>query len=69
MAEGTLEPVQFSEWVSPMVPVLKDDVCGDFKRTINPVSKLYRYPISNIKVLFAKVSGGKTFSNIDVSHA
>ena len=50
VAEGTLEPVQFSDWASPIVPVLKADkssvrICGDFKQTINPVSKLDRYPM------------------------
>ena len=74
VAEGTLEPVQFSDWASPIVPVLKADkssvrVCGDFKQTINPVSKLDRYPIPKIKDLFAKVAGGKTFTKIDLSHA
>ena len=44
-------------------------VCGDFKQTINPVSKLYRYLILKIKDLFAKVAGGKTFSKIDLSRA
>ena len=61
MAEGTLELVQFSERASPIVHVLKPDkssirVCGDFKQTINPVSKLYRYPILKIKDLFAEVA-------------
>ncbi len=35
--EGTLEPVQFANWASPIVPVLKADkssvwICGDFSR-------------------------------------
>ena len=69
VAEGTLELVQFSEWASsPIILVFKADkssvrVYGDFKQTIYPVSKLYRYPIPNIKDLFAKVASGKTFKD------
>ena len=45
VSEGILEPAEFSEWASPIVPVLKSNkktirVCGDFKQTINPVSRL-----------------------------
>ena len=54
--EGTLEPVQFSEWAAPIVPVLKSDkssirICGDFRLTVNPVSKLDRYPIPKVEDL------------------
>ena len=36
--EGTLETVQFSEWASPIVAVIKRDktsvrICGDFKQS------------------------------------
>ena len=74
VAEGTLEPVQFSDWASPIVPVLKADkssvrICGDFKQTINPVSKLDRYPIPKIEDLFASLAGGQSFTKIDLSQA
>ena len=33
------EPVQYSKWAAPVVPILKDDgtvrICGDDKQTIN----------------------------------
>ena len=74
MKEGTLEPVEFSEWASPIVAVLKQDkqnvrICGDFKQTINPVAKLDRYPIPLIEDLFAKLSGDKSFTKLDLSQA
>ena len=69
-----LEPVSFSEWATPIVPVLKADrtsirICGDFKLTVNRVAKLDRYPIPKIDDLFAKLSGGILFSKIDLSQA
>ena len=47
---GTIEPVEFAEWAAPIVAVLKRDrssvrICGDFSVTVNPASKLDRYPI------------------------
>lgn len=44
-------------------------MCGDFKHTINPVSKLDRYPIPKVKNLFAKLAGRKSFTKIDLSQA
>ena len=73
MSLGNLEPIQFSEWASPIVPVLKSDgsvrVRGDFKVTLNSVSKLDRHPIPRIEDLFATLGGGKLFSKLDTSQA
>ena len=59
---------------SPIIPVLKSNkksirVCGDFKQTINPVSRLDRYPIPKVEDLFTSLSGAKVFSKIDLSQA
>lgn len=72
--EGVIEPVRFADWAAPIVPVLKSDktsvrICGDFKVTVNRVSKLDRYPIPKIEDLFAKLAGGKKFSQLDMSQA
>ena len=72
--EGVLEPVELSEWAAPIVAVLKADrtnvrICGDFRVTVNPISKLDRYPIPKTTDLFAKLSKGKFFSKLDLSHA
>ncbi len=60
--------------MSPIVAVLKKDgksvqICGDFKQTINPASKLDRYPIPKIQDLFSELSGGKSFTKLDLSQA
>ena len=72
--EGTLEPVQLADWAAPIVPVLKADkssirICGDFRQTVNPVSRLDRYPIPRIEDLLATLAKGKSFTKIDLSHA
>ena len=69
--EGILKPVQFADWAAPIVVVLKSDktsicICGDFKQTVNPVSKLDRYPIPEVEDLFATLAGEKL---IDLSQA
>jgi transposase InsO family protein len=56
------------------VAVLKRDktsvrICGDFSVTINPVSKLDRYPIPKVEDLFSRLSGGKYFTKLDLSDA
>ena len=64
--EGVLEPVQFSKWAAPIVPVVKNDgsvrICGDYKITVNQATKGDAHPIPRIDELFAKLAGGKVFS-------
>ena len=69
-----MEPVEIADWAAPIVAVLKHDkstvrICGDFSVTVNPVSKLDRYPIPKVADLFAKLGKGKLFSKLDLSHA
>ena len=69
-----MEPVEFSSWAAPIVPVLKSDkssvrICGDFQVTVNPVVKLDKYPIPKIEDLFVHLAGGKTFTKLDLSQA
>ena len=45
VAEGVLEVIEFADRAAPIRPVLKSDqtsirICGDFKQTVNPVSKM-----------------------------
>ena len=71
--EGIIEPVPFSEWAAPIVPVMKQDgtvrICGDYKLTVNKVSKTDSYPIPRIEDLFARVAGGQKFTKLDIAHA
>ncbi len=62
-----------SDWASPIVPVIKSDksvrICGGFRVTVNPVSKLDAYPIPKVEDLFTKLQGGTSFTKIDLSNA
>ena len=70
---GTIEPVRYSEWATPIVPVTKSDdtvrVCGDYKLTVNKVSKLDGYPIPKLDDPYTKIVGGQIFTELDLSHA
>ena len=70
---GTIQPVQYSEWATPVVPVTKQDgtarICADYRLTVNKVSKLDAYPIPKLDDLYTKLSGGETFTELDLSHA
>lgn len=70
---GVIEPVEFSDWAAPIVPVVKEDgevrICGDYKMTINQASQLDTYPLPRVEDLFATLAGGKTFTKLDMSHA
>ena len=44
-------------------------ICGDFRVTINQASKLDQYPIPKVEDLFSQLSGGKTFTKLDMSQA
>lgn len=71
--EKIIEPVQFSEWAAPIVPVRKPDgsirICGDYKLTVNRASSVEQYPIPKVDDLFAQLAGGQKFSKLDMSHA
>ena len=71
--ENIIEPVQYSEWAAPIVPVIKPNgsvrICGDYKLTINRVAKLDGYTLPRIEDLFARLAGGKKFTKLDIVHA
>ena len=71
--EGIIEPTQFSEWATPIVPIVKEDgsirICGDYRLTANQASKLDSYPLPRVDELFSRLSKGKLFSKLDLRNA
>nr|XP_033495922.1 uncharacterized protein K02A2.6-like [Epinephelus lanceolatus] len=73
LQEKIIEPVKFSEWAAPIVPVLKPDtrarICGDYKLTVNKVSPIEQYPIPKMEDMIACLTGGEKYTKLDMSHA
>ncbi|XP_026327853.1 uncharacterized protein K02A2.6-like [Hyposmocoma kahamanoa] len=70
---GIIEPVEHSEYASPIVPVLKKNgsvrLCADYSRTINKQLQVEKYPLPTTSELFSKIHGGQHFSKLDLSMA
>lgn len=60
VSEDILEPVEFSEWASPIVPVLEKNnevrICGDFKSTFNAQCDIVQYPLPRVEELLSNFS-------------
>ena len=72
--QGVLQPVEFSDWAAPIVPVLKSDkssirICGDFRLTVNKFAKVDRYPLPRVDELLSALAGGKLFTKLDLTQA
>ncbi|XP_063915497.1 uncharacterized protein K02A2.6-like [Zophobas morio] len=71
--ENILTPVEYSQWASPIVPVLKKNgdirICGDFKVAVNRNLNTERYHIPKVDNLLAHLGEGTHFSKIDLSQA
>ena len=70
---GIIEPIERSDWAAPIVPVVKKDgsvrICGDYRLTVNRAAKPDTYPLPRVDDIFASLSGGKTFSKLDLANA
>ncbi|XP_062532911.1 uncharacterized protein LOC134201686 [Bombyx mori] len=61
-AEGVLRPVTFSEWATPVVPIVKKNgdvrLCGDYRSTVNQATESDTYPMPTASEVFATISAG-----------
>lgn len=68
-----LVPVQFSDWGTPIVPVIKNNgtvrLCADYKITANPALEPDLFPLPRIEELFVKLQGGQEYTKLDLSQA
>lgn len=72
--QGVISPVQQSQWATPLVVVPKNGgngvrLCGDYRVTVNPAITVAHYPLPLPEDVFASLSGGTTFTVLDLSKA
>ena len=70
---GHLEPVETSEWATPIAPIFKINgnirIYGDYKPTLNPNIIVDKYPLHTIDEIFTSRQGGTLFYEMDLTHA
>lgn len=73
VSEGVLQPVAYSEWATPVVPVVKKSgeirLCGDYRCTVNQATESDTYPMPTANEVFAAVAGGKFYTTLDLDRA
>ncbi|XP_060810148.1 uncharacterized protein K02A2.6-like [Amyelois transitella] len=73
LSAGVIEPVERSDWATPLVIVRKADggirLCADFKVTLNKSLLVDRYPVPKVDDLFSDLSGNNYFTKLDLSQA
>ncbi|XP_053960352.1 uncharacterized protein K02A2.6-like [Anastrepha ludens] len=71
--EEILEPVQYSQWASPVVIVAKPNgeirICLDGKASLNKCLEFAHYPLPLVEDIFAEFANCKYFSVIDLKGA
>ncbi|CAG9126955.1 unnamed protein product [Plutella xylostella] len=73
LRDGVIEPVETSDWATPLVIANKADgslrLCADYKVTLNRVLAIDKYPVPKIEDLFTNLNGTNIYSKIDLSQA
>lgn len=68
-----IEPVKFSRWGTPVVPILKPDktvrLCGDYKLTLNKYLETDHYPLPHIETIFQTLRGAEYYCELDLKEA
>ncbi|PIO74481.1 hypothetical protein TELCIR_03500 [Teladorsagia circumcincta] len=71
VAVKVLTPVEHSEWAAPVVVVQKKNgtirLCADFSTVLNDALEQHQHPLPTPDDIFAKLNGGKYFSQLDLA--
>lgn len=70
---GVISKVNFSSWAAPIVAIKKPNgairVCADFSTGLNSALESHQYPLPLPDDIFATLTGGKFFTNLDLADA
>lgn len=70
---GILVPITFSNYATPIVPILKDNgkikIAGDYSVTLNKDLLIDKYPMPRIEEVFSRIGGGEAYTKLDLSNA
>lgn len=73
LINGRIQPVEHSQWGTPVVPILKPDgtvrLCGDYKLTVNPHLEVDHFPLPHVDDIFDSLKNGKYFCELDLKEA
>ncbi|XP_060545241.1 uncharacterized protein K02A2.6-like [Pantherophis guttatus] len=73
LAQGILEPTDYSKWETPIVIPTKQDgsirICGDFKCTLNRALQAHPYPVPVVQHLLHSLGHGTIFAKLDMTQA
>lgn len=71
--QGVLEPIQISDWGSPLVVIPKPDggvrLCVDYKVSVNPQLVDAHYPIPKVEDVLNSLRGSNYFCQLDLFKA
>ncbi|XP_014680941.1 PREDICTED: uncharacterized protein K02A2.6-like [Priapulus caudatus] len=71
--DNIITPVPFSDWATPVVPIIKVDksvrLCGDYSITLNLVLRPDKHPMPRIEDVFAKLAAGEKFTKLNLKNA
>lgn len=73
LEKGIIEKVEFSNWISPLVVVPKDNgndvrICVDMRRA-NEVIAREKHPLPTFDDFLPELGGAQLFSKVDVKSA
>ena len=67
-SEGITQPISWSEWATPIVPVMQKNaavrICGDFQVTINSQLNVEQYPLQKLKIFLQIWLGVNNFPKL-----